>query len=788
MSSLMLRRRPVLRPCLAIPLISVMACLSCLAAAQGLLAADEGAARRALLVGIDRYTAGAQQTADAAGARGRRHWKDLKGSVNDVRALREVLIHRQGFRPEDVIVLENEAATREAILGAFRRHLIAPARAGDHSVFYYAGHGSRVRNSRSTELDGKDETIVPADANQRSRDRVIADIRDKEWDRLFSEVLDRGAWLTAVFDSCHSGSISRSAAPVTASARYLEEDDRDVADLLEPDVPAHAVGMEPENRPGALIISAAQEDQEAKETLRVSGKIKEWHGAFSLALIQSLNELPPHVGADRLFDRVTARLLADGYQQEPVLAGTAPRRRAPLFGGGAMTAGGRMRINVIQAYAADDVEMQGGAAIGVTPNTELIRVSRSSDAPELRVRVTDVLGLAKSRGRVIKGEWRRLRPGDELELLRKGSASGSALPVWIPPASADQKEIKAFAGELKRVLPARGVMFVEDPTLSGPTHVLSWDGDQWIMSSDAPRPWPVGRAPSVHDIVNRAKATSQHPALFVNMPLTSGMGRALNERLVKLGATAATSPEEALYMLSGRLTGSDPEYAWVSTRFVPTGGNGNGRAVMPLPPRSVWSASPDNGQHCEGGGLQDCLARLARLYYWLTIEAAPGEDRFPFRLGLKSLADDRVIERGELIEGRYQMVLRAEPERIERIGRGLGLQSRYVYVFVIDQEGRVTQLFPNAGSREREHLLPRPESLKRPAAELAEVPAGDSGVISVHAPFGTDTYLMITSAHAIPHLDELLEAGPVTGEPVVMRGATEWSIDRLFLRSLPASP
>ncbi|HET8722144.1 MAG TPA: caspase family protein, partial [Nitrospira sp.] len=141
-----------------------MACLFWLAPGQRLLAADEGGARRALLVGIDRYTGGAQQTAEASGVRSRRRWKDLKGSVNDVRALREVLIHRQGFRPEDVLVLENEAATREAILGAFQRHLIAPARTGDHSVFYYAGHGSRVRNSRSTELDGKDETIVPADA------------------------------------------------------------------------------------------------------------------------------------------------------------------------------------------------------------------------------------------------------------------------------------------------------------------------------------------------------------------------------------------------------------------------------------------------------------------------------------------------------------------------------------------------------------------------------------------------------------------------------------------------
>jgi hypothetical protein len=544
------------------------------------------------------------------------------------------------------------------------------------------------------------------------------------------------------------------------------------------------VGMEPEKRDGALIISAAQEDQEAKETLRLSGGIREWHGAFSLALIQSLNELPPHVGAERLFDRITARLLADGYQQEPVLAGTGLRRHAPLFGGAAASTDNRIRMNVIQAYAADDVEIQGGAAIGVTPNTELLRVSPGS--PELRIRVIEVLGLAKSRGRVIKGEWRNLHAGDELELVRKGIVPGSALPVWIPPASLDQEGAKAFAEELKRALSAKAVRLVDDPTVVAPTHVLSWNGTQWMLWSHASSPWPAGRAPRVDDLVNRMKAAGQHPALFISIPPTSALVKTLGERLPKLGATAATTPDEALYMLSGRLTGSDPEYAWVSTRLVRDGENKNG-SVMPLPARSVWSASPWRGEHCEAGGLQDCLVRLAKLHYWLTIEPAAGEDRFPYRLRLKSLDDERVVERGELIEGRYRLVLRAEPEAVERIRRGLGLQSRYVYVFVIDQEGRVTQLFPNAGSREREHLLPRPDSLKGPATELAEVSFGESGVISVQAPFGTDTYLLITSAQAMPHLDELVEAGPVSSQASTMRGGSDWSIDRVFFRSLPAA-
>jgi len=772
----------------AIRTVCAITCLCLLTVWERPLAQEGSGARRALLIGIDRYVVEAERTAELRVAPSRRHWKDLKGAVNDVRALRELLIHRQGFRPQDILVLENEAATRDAILGAFHRHLIDPASVGDHSVFYFAGHGSRIRNSRSRELDGKDETIVPADANRHTGDRSIADIRDKEWDRLFTGVLDRGAWLTAIFDSCHSGSISRSAAPVTASARFLDEDDRDVAELLEPDLPMHAPGMEPERRDGALIISAAQEDQQAKETLHVSGGIREWHGAFSLALLRSLNELPPHAGAVRLFDRVTARLLADGYQQEPVLSGTAMRRHAPLFGGTSRTTDGRIRLNVIHAYAADDVEMQGGAAIGLTPDSELLRVS-PSDRQELRIQVTGIHGLGKSRGRVIKGDWRRLQTGDELEVVRKGTTSDVALPVWIPPGVTDIRASSRLAQELADLAPSRGVSLVSDPTLSAPTHVLTWDGGQWMLWSDTPHPWPAGKAPRVEDILKRVKDMTAHPALFVSMPPTSALVNLLSRgRLQHMGVAVAATPDEALYILSGRFDSSHSEYAWVSTRLVRTGENGREDLMIPLPARSVWSAFPEYEGPCESGGLVDCLTRLAKIHYWLTLSTPPGEDRFPYRLAFKSVTDGRIIERGDLSEGNYRLVLRAEASAIERIRQGLGLQSRFVYVFAIDQEGRMTQLFPNVGSREREHLLPRPDSLKQPATELAELSFGESGMFSVHAPFGMDTYLMITSVQAFPHLGELLEAGPVAAPPSGMRGTTDWSVDRLFVRSIAAAP
>lgn len=776
---------------------ALLGCLVCAPLAigetgrAGRAEADHGV-RRALLVGIDRY-----QRDDASGksqpeaATGRRKWKDLRGAVNDVRALREVLIHRFGFRPDDILVLENRAATRQAILTSFQRHLIEPARPGDHSLFYYAGHGSRIRNTRSTELDGKDETIVPADANTAAGERTVVDIRDKEWDRLFTQVLDRGAWLTALFDSCHSGSISRGAVPVSAATRFLDEDDRDAATLLEPDVPAHPPGQEPERREGALIISAAREDQQAKETLQVMGTAKQWHGAFSLALVQSLNELPAQASADRLFDRVTARLAAEGHLQEPVLAGPASRRHVPLLGDSAGPIDAKIRINLVQAYAADDVELQGGAAIGLTRDTELVSAPvarKARKAREVRIRITDIHGLIRSRARVVSGDWEELKAGDEFEVVRKGMPPASTLPVWVGPAVADPRRALVLARDLAALAPGRGVTLVDDPTATTVSHVLSWNGEQWLLWSQAERPLPLGATPRATEVLAHLGAGPRGAGLFLNVPPTKGVVRQFDRRLLApLGAIAAAKPDEAVYALTGRVVDSHVEYAWVLARS--SGPDKTGR-VVPLPERTSWSkwSEPESGRArpCETGGLPDCLARLGKLYYWLTIGGASGEERFPYRLAFSRQSDRTVVDRGELVEGPYRMVLRAAPGQIELSQKTWGLQSRYVYVFVIDREGRCTQLFPNAASREYEHLLPSRDDLKRSPEALAEIPLGESGVVTIQPPYGVDTYLVITSAHAVPHLAELVESGPVMADARPLRGEQDWSIDRIFLRSIPA--
>ena len=154
------------------------------------------AVKRALLVGISVYQpqdadkkpkdqgvvkseTATRQPASVARGGGRAAFSNLDGPKKDVAAMREVLAKKYGFTV--IETLEDQKATRAAILDALKKNLINDAAPGDVCVFYYSGHGSRVKNSKGGEPDGYDESMVPADSNQGA-----LDIRDKELARLSS--------------------------------------------------------------------------------------------------------------------------------------------------------------------------------------------------------------------------------------------------------------------------------------------------------------------------------------------------------------------------------------------------------------------------------------------------------------------------------------------------------------------------------------------------------------------------------------------------------------------------
>ncbi|MDQ3279790.1 MAG: caspase family protein, partial [Acidobacteriota bacterium] len=308
--------------------------------------------KRALLIGIDDYSASRLKKRAEWQPVPQRVLPSLRGAATDVALVREMLTARYGFEEGGIVTLTNQQATREAIVAAIENVLIAPARKDDVLLFYYAGHGSQVDNSASSEPDGRDESIVPADSRLGA-----TDIRDKQLAVLFNRVLDKQARLTLIFDSCHSGSVAR-ALTTDERVRSVLPDPRDVHDASEP--------PEPEAR-GALVLSASKDFARAFETEDEQGRP---HGVFSWALLHAMRSADRGEAASDTFLRAQALMRADSPYQDPVMSGDATARLTPFLSDDTSRAADSA---IAVERVADDgtVILQGGWAHGLTLGTVL---------------------------------------------------------------------------------------------------------------------------------------------------------------------------------------------------------------------------------------------------------------------------------------------------------------------------------------------------------------------------------------------------------------------------------
>ncbi|KAJ7025160.1 peptidase C14, caspase domain-containing protein [Mycena alexandri] len=137
----------------------------------------------------------------------------------DVKQLREFLIGKYEYAPENITVMldGSEQAPQSELQPTLRNirkqahNLVAGARPNDHFFFYYSGHSVQVpelSTEQQTELDGKDEVMVPSNGNV-STDESIREscLVDNELKRLLINPLPAEATFMAVLDTCHSASL-----------------------------------------------------------------------------------------------------------------------------------------------------------------------------------------------------------------------------------------------------------------------------------------------------------------------------------------------------------------------------------------------------------------------------------------------------------------------------------------------------------------------------------------------------------------------------------------------------
>ncbi|XP_057804002.1 metacaspase-3-like isoform X2 [Salvia miltiorrhiza] len=132
------------------------------------------------------------------------HRQSLRGSVNDVLSMKNLLIRSFQFPLSCILVLTEEeedyrrAPTKRNIRNALR-WLVEGSQAGDSLVFHYSGHGSQVRDRDGDEVDGYDEALLPVDYETEGR------ILDDELNATIVRPLPAGATLHAIIDTCFSG-------------------------------------------------------------------------------------------------------------------------------------------------------------------------------------------------------------------------------------------------------------------------------------------------------------------------------------------------------------------------------------------------------------------------------------------------------------------------------------------------------------------------------------------------------------------------------------------------------
>jgi hypothetical protein len=722
-------------------------------------------ARRAVLVGIQNYRISSeeQKKLDAKpvcvlsrlplkGEGIRLQFGNLDGTINDVNSVKAILVGRLGFDPKNIVTLLDQEATADAILCSIQRQLVEAAQPGDVSVFYYAGHGSRIRNTKTDQADGYDQTIVPADSW-----RGTPDIRNKELSRLFRRAAAKGVNLTVIADSCHSGAIARGPLTSAGKARMLEPDPRYVEDPPDRGADGKPLPAPEDAYDNVIVFSAAQRDELAWESSDEEGN----HGLFTWALTKVLKDLPDE-RADMIFQQVRSLMRRERTNQEPVLAGKGRSART-LFGQQAATGAG---VTIAAGEVSEkEIILNGGTAVGLYKGCELKKLTRNPAEPPVRLRVEES-SVASAKAVLIEGSLDAVHTSDLFAIEHWVVPKTYMLRAYIAPARLPLAQIQALVRRMAPLHESQALTWLDDPSVVAPTHIMSWDGSQWKLDATDPKgaTTVLGPDPSTEQVL-KALPAKPRPSLFLLLPPATEVVEKiqLGEGTPNNAVSVQRTPAGAHYLLVGRAEGETVEYAWIRPNMTEAQYRRNPDA-QPL--RSDWiTVAAAEGSQAAADRLQELALRVGRLRAWLSLEGPPQPpDRpvFPYALAFQNQATKKLVSARSMNVGeKYDAVLAADPRLIKQYTDPSDLPRRYVYLVHISEWGESKVYFPDLAGGGEGNRLPLLRAGQDKPDEIIKLRG-----FTVTDPSPDTYYLLVTD-------ERLGDPLVLETEPVRTRGAPE---------------
>jgi peptidoglycan/xylan/chitin deacetylase (PgdA/CDA1 family)/uncharacterized caspase-like protein/predicted negative regulator of RcsB-dependent stress response len=263
-------------------------------------------------------------------------WPKLSYAVNDAQGVREMLVSKYRFKPENIQVLLDGEATRERILSALGDVLsdAEKVKRDDRVFVFFAGHGVTRKLPNGKNLG----YIVPVDAdttNYQSQAISMTNFQD------ISEAIP-AKHVFFVMDACYSGlALTRGGAPGGDVRKYLQEMTR---------------------RSSRQVLTAGGADEQ------VADQGPNGHSIFTWTLLQGLEG--------------KADLNTDGYVTASELAAyvgptvSSLSRQTPAFGSMVGSEGGEfiLQMNHDNEFLSESSEQLDAEAIRL--NAELDRVRR----------------------------------------------------------------------------------------------------------------------------------------------------------------------------------------------------------------------------------------------------------------------------------------------------------------------------------------------------------------------------------------------------------------------------